>query len=319
METTNQIQKSEHKRTAISLLNEDQVKSKFKEILGNKAQGFITSVLSAVQSSDKLKKATPESVYMAAMMAAALDLPVNQNLGFAYIIPYNSKIKDKDGKEVWVQVAQFQIGYKGFIQLAQRSGQYKTISVAEIYEGQLVSQDPLRGFEFDWKAKKSDKIIGFAGFFALVNGFEKTLYMTVEELQAHGKTYSKTYSDSGSRWKTDFETMAKKTVIKLLISKYGPLSVDTVMQKAIASDQSIINDAETMDVTYVDANAPQQLEEQISEEKPDKKEERILALIESASTMDELNKVRKNCTTNRTLDALLAKETQLEAHATEAN
>jgi recombination protein RecT len=298
-------------KTAAMFLQRDDVKQKFKELLGNKSAGFITSVLGAVNANALLKKATPESVYMAAMMAAALDLPVNQNLGFAYIIPYKSKVKDNDGNDVWVDVAQFQMGYRGYIQLAQRTGQYKTISAAPVYEGQLISQDPLRGFEFDWKNKTSDTLIGYAAFFALINGFEKSMFMTVAELEKHGSKYSKTYSYGSSKWKTDFEAMAMKTVIKLLISKYGPLSVDTQMQKAVIADQSIIKDVDTMDVDYSDAPV-HQIEEAATQ--ADKEHDRLKQLIESCDTLPKLQKQLKHLSNYPDLQQLyLDKETQLQA------
>lgn len=214
----------------------DDVKAKFNELMGQRSAQFITSVLSIVNNNNYLKNATPESVFSAALMAATLDLPVNPNLGFAYIIPYG-------------QQAQFQVGYKGLIQLALRSGQFKTISVSPVYEGQIKQQNPLTGFEFDWANKLSDKVVGYAAYFSLINGFEKTHYMTVEEIQGHGKRFSKTFGNGV--WKTDFDAMACKTVLKLLLSKFAPLSIE--MQKAVIADQAIIKDAETMDVDYVDA------------------------------------------------------------------
>ncbi len=214
---------------------QDAVRAKFAELMGKKATGFITSLMSVVQNNDYLKKAQPESIYMSAMMAAALDLPINPNFGFAYIIPY----KDQ---------AQFQIGYRGIIQLALRSGQFKTISSCPIYEGQLIAENPLTGYSFDFKKKASDTIIGYAAYFSLLNGFEKTDFKTVAEVQAHGKKYSKTFSNGP--WKTDFDSMAQKTVLKLLLAKYAPLSVE--MQKAIIADQAVIKDVETMEMDYVD-------------------------------------------------------------------
>jgi len=314
MSTT--IQKQEKKQSAVELMQQENVKRKFAEILGAKSAGFITSVLSAVNSNALLKNATPNSVYMAAMMAAALDLPVNQNLGFAYIIPYNSKVKGENGEpDSWVTAAQFQMGYKGFIQLAQRSGQYKTISAAPVYDGQLVSEDPLKGFEFDWSNKKSDTIIGYAGYFALINGFEKTLYMSVKDLQKHGEKYSKTYSQTNSKWKTDFEAMAMKTVIKLLLSKFAPLSVDTVMQKAIVADQAIINDSETLDVTYTDST-DEKVEEK-SELTPEQiKKQTIIELIKTAATEAEVNKQMKHLPNDKDVQmAALERKTELEKNA----
>lgn len=261
------------KTTAVGFLQQEAVQKKFSELLGTKAKGFITSVMSAVSGNAALSKADPTSVYMAAMMAAALDLPVNQNLGFAYIIPYGDK-------------AQFQIGVKGLTQLAQRSGQFKTISTTPVYEGQLKSQDPLKGFEFDWSAKISDTVIGYAAYFALLNGFEKTLYMSVEQVEKHGKRFSKTFG-SGV-WKTDFDAMAEKTVLKRLLSKYAPLSIE--MQKATVADQAVINDVETMDVEYVDN--VQHIEEPPSAEQT--ASERFLKLIQECDTLAKLEKQQKH-------------------------
>lgn len=232
--------------TAKKLFDQDQVKQKFQELLGKRSASFITSVLQIVASNDLLAKAEPQSIYHAAAVAATLDLPLNNSLGFAYIIPFNKR--ERDGTQR--TLAQFQIGYKGLIQLAQRSGQFKTISAAPIYEGQLVESDPLMGFKFDFTNKESDKVIGYASFFQLLNGFEKTLYLTVEELKAHGLRFSQTYKKGFGLWNDDFHSMSIKTVLKLLLAKYAPLSIE--MQRAVISDQAVINNAETQDVTYVD-------------------------------------------------------------------
>ena len=264
--------------TVKSLFGRDDVKKKFEEMLGKRASSFIASVLQIASSNDLLKNADPYSIMQSAAVAATLDLPLNNSLGFAYIVPYNVRQKDGSSK----QMAQFQIGYKGFIQLAQRSGQFKTIGSAPIYEGQLIEQNPLTGFVFDFTKKKSDVVIGYAAYFSLINGFEKTLYMTVEELNKHGKRYSKTYDKSFSVWKNDFEAMANKTVVKLLLAKYAPLSVD--MQKAVVTDQSIVNDANTMDVTYADAEIV-----------PVNKElERMRLMIEDCTSVDDLEAISQD-------------------------
>lgn len=266
-----------------SLLSRDSVKKKFEELLGKKAQGFITSVLQCVSSNDLLSKADPASIYHAASVAATLDLPLNNNLGFAYIVPYNQKQKDGTYK----QVAQFQMGYKGFIQLAQRSGQFKTISASPVYEGQIIESNPLTGYKFDFTKKTSDKVIGYAGYFRLLNGFEKIVFSSVEELKSHGLKYSQTFKKGYGLWNDNFDSMATKTVIKLLLSKFAPLSIE--MQKAVVTDQAVINDEEAIDVTYAD-NA---------EEIPiDKEEERITLMIQDAKSADELELLRKNIATD---------------------
>jgi len=266
--------------------NQDNVKAKFNELMGKRSTGFITSILQCVAQNQLLAKADVNSIYQAAMMAATLDLPINNNLGFAYIIPYGQKDgQDEQGRDKYKQVAQFQLGYKGFIQLAQRSGQFKTISATPVYEGQILEQNPLTGFIFDFKVRPQGNPIGYAAYFALLNGFEKTLYMTVEELQKHGSRYSKTFKFGV--WKSDFESMALKTVTKLLLSKFAPLSIE--MQRAVVTDQSVINDAETEDITYVDQE-PLML--------VDKETERIAMLIDDCKTVTELEALKPHITSD---------------------
>jgi recombination protein RecT len=262
---------------------QDAAQNKFKELLGERASAFATSVLQIVASNKSLANAEPQSVFNAACMAATLNLPVNQNLGFAYILPY----KAKDDKGNYVDVAQFQMGYKGFIQLAQRSGQFKTISATPIYKGQLISQDPLKGFEFDFTKKESEEIIGYAAYFSLTNGFEKTIYSTVAQLNSHGLKYSQTFKKGFGLWKDNFDAMAVKTVLKELLSKYAPLSIE--MQKAVLTDQSLIKgfSEDNVDVEYVD-NQTLSIEE-ISN---DKELNRIKSFIDEAKTIKKLDEVK---------------------------
>lgn len=249
--------------TAKMLFERPDVRKKFEEMMGKRSTQFITSVLQIVSSNKYLKNANPNTVYMAAATAATLDLPLNNALGLAYIVPYRGE-------------AQFQMGYRGFIQLAQRTNLFKTISCSAIYEGQIVSENPLTGYEFDFKVKGS-KVIGYAAYFRLLSGYEATLYMTSEELTAHGKRFSQTFKSGGGLWNTDFDSMAKKTVLKLLLSKYAPLSVE--MQRAVISDQAVINDVETVDVHYVDNDI--QTAEEVSD---DKEYDRIELFIKTATS-----------------------------------
>lgn len=231
--------------TISNYVKSDVVQSKIQEMFKDpaKVSQFVTSVISLVSSNADLKIVDKQTLLTACLNAASMNLPVNQNLGLAYIIPY----KDK---------AQLQIGYKGFIQLAQRSGVFKTIDAKPIYEGQLEEEESFGGIRFNWKGKKSDTIVGYAAYFKLLNGFEKILYMTNEELKKHGKRYSQTYKKYGTGlWEDNFEAMATKTVIKLLLSKYAPLSIE--MQKAVELDQAV-DDSEKVD--YMD-NRPPSLEE----------------------------------------------------------
>jgi len=264
--------------TVKSLFSRDDVKKRFEEMLGKRSNQFITSVLQIASSSDLLSKADPVSVYNAAAVAATLDLPLNNNLGFAYIVPFNTKQKDGSFKTM----AQFQIGYKGFIQLAQRSGQFKTIGVTPIYEGQISEMNPLTGFKFDFSKKDSDIVLGYAAHFALINGFEKTMYMTIDEVKKHANKYSQTFKKGFGLWKDEFDSMACKTVVKLLLSKYAPLSIE--MQQAVINDQGIIN--ENNEVVYAD-----HIDVTVNKE-----DERIRLLIEDSRNARELTESLKGVT-----------------------
>ena len=237
----NAVQKLSNKAPANSiptvrgLLSRDDYKRRFEEILGQRSASFIASITNATNTNPKLKECEPNSVISAAVVAATLDLPIDPNLGFSYIIPYGKK-------------ANFQLGYKAFVQLAIRSGQYATMNVTEVYEDELDYYNPLteeiKFTEMDtWEQRdKGDakKIVGYYAYFKLLNGFEKGSYRTVKQVQQHGKKYSKTYNYSSSLWKTDFNAMAKKTVLKLLLNRWGILSVE--MQKANIADQASIKE-----------------------------------------------------------------------------
>lgn len=227
-----QTAESQKAVTIQSLVSQESVKARFEELLGKKAPGFISSLLSVVNNNKLLAKANPKTVIAAGAMAASLDLPINQNLGFAYIIPYGNE-------------AQFQMGYKGYIQLAMRTGQYQTINAAEVYEGEIIKQNRFTG-EYEFGEKTSDKIVGYIAYFKLVNGFEKYLYMSIEEMQAHARKFSKNYKGSTEKWGlTDFHSMAIKTVLKRLISKYGILSIEMQGQQMV---DAITNDGGKMTI-----------------------------------------------------------------------
>jgi len=275
---------------------QDNVKRKFQELLGKKSQGFITSVLQCVASNELLSKAEPASIYHSAAVAATLDLPLNNALGMAYIVPFNSKQKDGSYKTV----AQFQLGYKSYIQLAQRSGQFKTISAAPIYEGQLIECNPLTGFKFDFTKPATGNPIGYAAFFQLLNGFEKTLYMTTDELKKHGTAYSQTFKKGFGLWKDNFDAMATKTVIKLLLSKFAPLSIE--MQKAVITDQALINNESGDDVTYIDHTEERPQAELVAGAK---ERDRIREHIAKSKTEKQLNEVAAACTDDAELTDLL--------------
>lgn len=238
-----QTQKNNTKVAGIKqLLDMDVYKKRINEIMGKKAAPFMASIVN-VSNLPGLKEADPNSIISSAIVAATLDLPIDQNLGFAYIVPYNTK----EGNS-YVKKAQFQMGYRGYIQLAMRTGQYKTINAIEIYKGEIKRVNRLTGeieFNEDEDLIDRDTVVGYMAYFKLLNGFEKTLYMTKEEMEKHAKKYSQSYSSQkkwvvdSSLWSTDFDGMAIKTVIKRLLSKYGILSVE--MQNAITNDQAVMN------------------------------------------------------------------------------
>ncbi|MCT4665645.1 MAG: recombinase RecT [Flavobacteriales bacterium] len=208
------------------------LKKKFQEVLGQKSAGFIASVLTLTSNNKLLATADKNSIISSAMVAATLDLPINPNLGFAYIVPY--------GKQ-----AQFQLGYKGFIQLAQRSGKFKTINVTAVKEGELQMVDYLTGeYSFKWEQNFSErnkaKTIGYVAYFELINGFSKSLFMSLEDVENHALKYSQSFKKGDGVWKDNFEAMASKTVLKLLLSKYAPMSIE--MEKAMVTDQAVVND-----------------------------------------------------------------------------
>lgn len=231
----NEVAKKQKPATLQSMVTSAGIRERFNDVLGKKAPAFISSLISVANNSDMLAKADPTTVITAGIMAATLDLPINQNLGFAYIVPfYNGKKR--------ITEAQFQMGYKGYVQLAMRTGQYKTINASEIYEGEIKSRNRLTG-EFELGERTSDKVVGYIAYFRLVNGFEKYLYMTKEEVEAHAKKYSQTYKKGFGLWSTDFDSMAIKTVLKRLLSKYGILSVEMHnMATALSNDGAVIRD-----------------------------------------------------------------------------
>jgi len=231
------------KHNAKDFFAKPMVREKLKELVGKNAPAFATSVLQIVNSNSMLVNADPQTIFSAACMAATLNLPINNNLGFAYIVPF------KNNKENKIE-AQFQLGYKGYIQLAQRSGQFSRIAATPVYNGQLISENPLLGYEFDWSVKPSGDPIGYVAFFKLINGFTAELYMSKEEVMKHANKYSQTAKKGYGVWKDQFEAMALKTVLKLLLSKQAPLSID--MQKAQMADQAIIRDVDKDEFDYID-------------------------------------------------------------------
>ena len=217
------------------LLNSAVIKQRFEELLNTSAPSFISSILAIVRSNSKLQDCSPNSILSAAGIAAALKLPINPSLGFAFIVPYKGQ-------------AQFQLGWKGFIQLAMRSGQYLTLNSGAVREGQIKEIDFVTG-EIIRGEKISDEIVGYVAYMELINGFKKSLYMTIEELQAHAEKYSQSYAydmrsgRKSSVWSTNFDAMAKKTVLKKLLNNFGIISIDQKsidLARALQADQAVI-------------------------------------------------------------------------------
>ena len=271
----NNTQVATQQVTVSSLTQNPAVAKRFSDILGKKSAGFISSLVS-LSKTKALAIADPNTIVASSLVAASLDLPIVPTLGFAAIVPfYDSKTKQT--------LAQFQIMTKGLIQLAQRSGQYKTINVAAVYEGDINGYNRFTGeIEFDPSnvPDMSKAPIGYVAYMQLTNSFEKYLYMTTAELEAHGKRYSQTFKKGFGLWKDNFEAMAKKTVLKLLLSKYGPLSVDTQMQLAIQADQAAIRMENIEDTAIADAtmeyvDGVEDVTDAPDAETPEQKKERL--------------------------------------------
>ena len=245
----NAVAKTEKKKMGIaSFLAQEAVKANVESVVGQKdSQRFISSVVSAVQTNPQLAECTNASILSAALLGQSLNLPQSPQLGMFYFVPYDNKKKG-------VKEAQFQISYKGLLNLAQRSGQYKKIHVTDIREGELIAYDPIEDkYEFkpetDMAKRLELKVIGYYAYYELLNGYKETLYWSKEKMEAHAKKYSASYRNGwdSSIWKSDFDKMAYKTMLRQLISR-APMSVE--MSKAYTSDQAVIREDGTPE--YID-------------------------------------------------------------------
>ena len=225
------------------------VKNRINEIIGDENTGkrFISSIISAVSTNPQLAECDNGSIVSGALLGEALKLSPSPQLGLYYLVPFNLKDRGK--------VAQFQLGYKGYIQLAIRSGQYKKLNVIAIKEGELIKFDPLNeeievNLIEDENKREKTKTIGYYAMFEYTNGFRKAIYWSKEKMEAHALQYSKGYqAKKGSTfWEKDFDSMAYKTMLRQLISKWGVMSID--MQQAYESDMAVINEDGTKD--YID-------------------------------------------------------------------
>lgn len=198
-----------------NLVNSDSIQKRLKDALDDQAGLFAMSVIDVYSSSTDLQKCDPGMVMAEAMKAAALKLPITKSLGFAYILPFGT-------------TPTFCIGYKGMIQLAMRTGQFKILNADAVYEGESVETDRLTGSVKIVGTAKNDKPIGYFAHMVLMNGFSKTIYWTHEQVMAHAKKYSKSFKSNSSTWVTNPLSMCIKTLVRQLLGKWAPMSVDFI-------------------------------------------------------------------------------------------
>lgn len=236
-------------------IRSDGIKNLINNTLGdpNRALQFVADISSVVAQNKDLQECEPNTIITSGLQAASLKLPLSPTLGFAYVLPYNN---NKTG----VKEAQFQIGYKGLIQLGQRSGQFERLGVRPVHEGEIVGMDEFGDDIFKFSHEfDNNKVVGYYAYFKLTNGFKKGLYWTCEQCEKHGTRYSSSHRGSNrggkfDRWDSDFDSMASKTVLKLLLNRYAPMSVDSELGKAIMADQAVIRNDGTF--SYVDNDEP---------------------------------------------------------------
>jgi len=263
-----------------AILGKKSVEARFEELLGRKASGFISSLLQLTLNDRLLVNAEPQTVLNAAATAAALDLPINPNLGHAWIVGY------KDNRKRIV-VAQFQIGWKGYVQLAQRSGQYARINAVPVFENQFKGFNAMtEELNADFTLPGEGKIVGYAAYFRLINGFEKTAYWSKDQVQQHAERYSQAFRSNVGPWadESQFDAMALKTVLKNTLNKWGPLSIE--MQTALLADQSV----QSSPGEYYYSDNQQGID--IAATDHEKERARVLKHIEKASTPAQLERVK---------------------------
>lgn len=272
MATSTQLATQQQKTGIASYLGADAVKKNISGVIGEKnVTRFISSVVSAVQANPQLANCSNASILSAALQGEALQLAPSPQLGQFYMVSF--KNRKKVGNQ-WVDVdeAQFQMGWKGLVQLAIRSGQYKNIVVSEIKEGEVDCNPITEEIDLhpiiDPAERENAKTIGYYAMFELMNGFKKQLYAPIERIQAHARKYSRGYkydldnNKKSSPWSTNFDAMAKKTMIRQLIGKWGIMSVE--MQQAFVSDQGVIDADGT--VRYVDNPQTVDVEVQVQQD-----------------------------------------------------
>lgn len=279
MALQNSLQNQTQNQGLSAYLTSDAVRKRINDVVGGKdGQRFISSIVSAVNANESLKECTPQSIFSAALLGESLKLSPSPQLGQYYLVPFNGKEKGKN--------AQFQLGYKGYIQLAIRSGQYKKLNVLAIKDGELVRFDPLTeeievNLIEDEEVREEAKTTGYYAMFEYTNGFRKAIYWSKKKMEAHAKKYSKSYCKSSSVWQTNFDAMAYKTMLRQLISKWGIMSIDMV--SALDADMAVINEDGTKN--YVD-NASYTYTESNKEDVIEVKEVKVEQETEIPGQMD---------------------------------
>jgi len=216
-----------------SIMANPSIQEQFKNAMGEKSGIFTASLIDLFASDTYLQNCEPKLVVMEALKAAVLNLPINKALGFSYIVPFQQNVQE-NGQWVKKQVPQMQIGYKGYLQLAMRTGQYRTINADKIFEGELQRVDKLTG-EFDLSGTRTgDEVEGYFAHIVMLNGFTKTLFMSKSQIIIHAKKYAKSFGTKGGPWEKEFDSMAIKTVLRNLLTHYGFLSVE--MMGAVSRD-----------------------------------------------------------------------------------
>lgn len=283
MEIKNSLLKREQKQTFSAFLSTDAMKKKINEMVGGeKGQQFITSIISAVSTNPQLAECDNGSIVSSALLGQSLNLSPSPQLGQYYIVPFNDS---KRG----CKVAMFQLGYRGLIQLAIRSGLYKKLNVLAIKEGELVKYDALNeDIEIklieDEEEREKAPTIGYYAMFEYLNGFKKSIYWTKKKMLLHADKYSKAFNKEdyqklldgkiaekdmwkySSFWYKDFDGMAYKTMLRQLISKWGIMSIDFNMQKALEADMAVINDNGTYDYVDNEYEITEPIKEEIKQE-----------------------------------------------------
>lgn len=252
MAVNNSLVAKKNRQSMAMYLTGEAVKNQINSIVGGKnGTRFISAVVSAVNNNPALQECTNQSILAAALLGESLNLSPSPQLGQYYMVPFDDKEKGK--------VAQFQLGYKGYIQLAIRSGQYRKLNVLSIKEGELIRFDPLNEeidvqLIEDEEQREQAKTIGYYAMFEYVNGFRKALYWSRNKMEAHALKYSKGYASDKRKgtawtfWSRDFDGMAYKTMLRQLISKWGIMSIDMVT--ALDADMAVIREDGTKE--YVD-------------------------------------------------------------------